>query len=287
MGTPTVSPDKVTVRGPQKLLESISGANVNLDLGNVSSNIGFNNRIVLVDSNGEEIDSPYISLSDLYAEGNVPFISIEEAQKIVEKSVPLVYNFKYGYLNASNTQVSISPQFVTLSGYENDLNKIQSIKVLTIDETKVNASTVLTVPIEAPAGTSLVNSKKSAVVSIRIDDSLSSAAFELSDLIFVGTGEEFISSLSKPLILTMRGDAELLSQMQAQYLLGEKLFEASVDLSLVSDVGEYRMPVSVYVTDPRFKDVWCEYSEAYIKVEPFVEEPAVDTEAVVNNEPGV
>ena len=108
----------------------------------------------------------------------------------------------------------------------------------------------------------------------------------MTDLICVGIGDGFTASLSRPLVLTMRGDSQTLAQMQALHLLGEELFEASVDVGLITDVGEYKLPVSVFVTDARFKNIWCEYSEAYINVKPFSipvdTEPSVETEQVVS-----
>ena len=267
LGTPSVKPNKVTVKGPQKVLQSIKGAYVNLDLGNVSSNIGFNNRIVLLDSNGEEIDSPYISLSNKYAEGTVPFISIEEASKIVEKSVPLVYSFKHGYYNNTNCQVELSPKFVTISGYENDLNKIQSINVVTIDETKTPSNTVFSLPINVPEGTSLIDSKKHVTVSVKIDPSVSDAVFEIDDATFENLDETFSAKLSEVKQLSFRGDKDLLESMKTAIESDEKVFAVLVDMSLISELGDYKLPITVKITDSRFKGIWCEYSELYIEVE--------------------
>ena len=267
LGTPSVKPNKVTVKGPQKVLQSIKGAYVNIDLGNVSSNIGFNNRIVLLDSNGEEIDSPYISLSNKYAEGTVPFISIEEATRIVEKSVPLVYSFKHGYYNNTNCKVELSPKFVTISGYENDLNKIQSINVVTIDETKTSSNTVFSTSINVPEGTTLVDSKKHVTVSVLIDSAVSSAEFEINDVTFENLDEAFSAKLSVVSLLTFRGDNDMLGSMKTALEADEKVFTVVVDMSLVSEVGEFKLPATVKITDSRFKGVWCEYSELYIEVE--------------------
>lgn len=267
LGTPTVTPGKITVKGPEKVLQSISGAFVNLDLGNVSSNIGFNNRIILLDANGEEVDSPYISLSDQYVEGNVPFISIEEAQKIVEKSVPLVYSFKHGYYNDSNCKVTVSPQFVTLSGYENDLNKIQSINVVEIDETKMIDDTVFSVAINAPEGTIISQQKKNATVTLKFTEELSRAEFELTELIYINSPDDLKVGLDVPHKITIVGSEDLIEQIRGALGSEEKVLEAFVDLSLVSESGRYKLPVNVSITNASYKKLWCLYSEAYILAE--------------------
>ncbi len=266
LGAPTVSPNKVTVKGPQKLLQSISSAAVNLDLGKVSSNIGFNNRILLLDSNKEEVNSPYITLSDQYAEGTVPFISIEEASKIVEKSVPLVCSFKYGHYNNSNSTVSISPQFVTLSGYENELSKIQSLNIATIDETKMTESTVFTSLIEAPDGTTLLEAKKSAVITLTLTEDIARASFPVYEAVFENIPQGRTAELNDMFVLTFRGDQASLSELQKVHDTGEIPFTVEIDLSLLSSPGVYKLPASVMFPSTTFKGVWCEYIEVTVKL---------------------
>ena len=267
LGTPTVNPGKITVKGPEKVLQSISGAYVNLDLGSVSSNIGFNNRVVLLDSNGEEVDSPYISLSKQYVEGTVPFISIEEAQKIVEKSVPLVYSFKYGYYNDSNCNVTISPQFVTLSGYEKDLNKIQSINVFEIDETKITDDTAFTVTINTPDGTTISQSKKTATVVLKFTEEFSHTQIELDELIYINKSDKLSVKLDTSHKITLMGTKDLITQVKQAIDSDEKVLEAFVDMSVISAPGRYKLPVNATITNSSFKKLWCLYSEVYIVVD--------------------
>ena len=271
LGTPTVSPSKVTVKGPQKVLASIASACVNLDLGNISTNIGFNNRIMLIDSNNEEIDSPYISLSNQYAEGTVPFIGIDEASKIVEKSVPLVCSFKYGYYDRSNCTVSISPQFVTISGRDKDVSKIGSIDIFTIDETRITGNTVFSTSFEAPEGTSFVDFKGSAVVSVTLSEDIASNTFQIDGVVFENLIDEFSASVDGDFSLVLRGDNDTLGKIRDVMNKdpeegGVTPFTVKVDMSLVNARGKYKLPVSVEFTMPGYKNVWCDYQEILVNV---------------------
>ncbi len=278
LGSPTVSPNKVTVRGPEKVLSSISSACVNLDLGRISSNIGFNNRIVLIDSNNEEIDSPYISLSNQYAEGTVPFIGIEEASKIVEKSVPLVCSFKNGFYDNSNCTVGIEPQFVTISGSEKDLSKIESIDIYTIDETRMTGSTVFAVSIDPPEGTSFVDSKRSAVVTVILSDSIASETFTVEQVTPVKLAEDLSISIEGGCSITMRGDAASLAEIKGAFDKANDPeddkendeaqipFAVNVDMSLITEKGTYKLPVYVEFPAPGYKNVWCDHAEVIVEV---------------------
>jgi YbbR domain-containing protein len=267
LGKATVSPSKVTVKGPQKVLASISNACVNLDLGSINSTIGFNNRILLIDSNNEEIDSPYISLSNQYAEGTVPFIGIEEASKIVEKSVPLVCSFKYGYYNNTNCSVSITPQFVTISGSEKDVSKIESIDVFNIDETKITGNTVFSVAIKAPEATTLVDAKKNAVVSVNVSDNVSSAQFDVDDVRFDKLDNDLSAKPVVPFKVTLLGDANAIDNLRDAIANEEDAFIVAVDMSLVKATGKYKLPISVEFLLPGYKNVWCEFAEITVEVE--------------------
>lgn len=271
LGAPSVSPNKVTVKGPQKVLASISSACVNLDLGKISSNIGFNNRIMLIDSNNEEINSPYISLSNQYAEGTVPFIGIEEASKIVEKSVPLVCSFKYGYYDSSNCTVSVSPQFVTISGSDKDIAKIGSIDIFTIDETRLTGSTVFTTSFEAPEGTSFVDFKGNAVVSVTLSEDIATDTFVIDSVVFDNLADGFSASVDGDFTIVLRGDRDTLSKIRAamdkELEEGEhKPFTVKADMSLINTRGRYKLPAIVEFTMPGCKNVWCDHTEIFVNV---------------------
>lgn len=258
LGTPTVSPSKITVKGPQKVLDSIKEACVNLDLGNVKSTIGFNNRILLLNSNNEEVESPYISLSKLSAEGTVPFISVEEASKIVEKSVPLVCSFKYGYYNNTNCKVNISPEFVTISGYENVLSKIQYIDIYNIDETKITENTVISATVTAPAGTTLVTENKNVKISVVISDKVAQMSTTVSSVNFIGNKN---AQLEEIFVLTFRGNSDVLRR----FISDSDSLSVTVDTSYITESGVYRLPVEVNIPSI-YNGIWAEYTEVLVRV---------------------
>jgi len=259
LGTPSVSPKSVTVTGPQRLLDTIETACVNLDLGKVDATIGFNRRVILLDVNGEEIDSPYLSLSDLYADGEVPFISVEEASKITEKTVSLTYDYKYGYYNSTNCTVNLDPQTVKIKGKESVLSKIDSINVCTIDETKITHNTVFETLIVLPDDVTLVDSVKTVTVTVIPSKDISSVSVPMTEINISG---DKIASLDEAYLLTFRGKSDVLELIRSE----EGAFSVSVDVSRVTEAGTYLLPVTVTISNS-YLGVWCEYTEVYVNVQ--------------------
>ena len=269
----TVNPSEVTVSGPQKLLDSINSASVNLDLGSINKDVGFNNRIVLVDKSGKEIDSPYITISDRYAEGTVRLVGNNEANEMSEKTVPLVCDYKYGYYNETNSSYTIEPKEVTVRGTKKDLAKIESINVCTIDETVDTFSTVFFVDIESPKGTTLVGDKR-VKVTLEVFDNIGSCVVTMNQAEFSLPSESLEVELDGAFELKLIGDSqtiEILRRRIETFESGEEAggvhpVKAMVDVSLVTRPGTYRLPVTVQFSLDEFKNVWSEAAEVYVRV---------------------
>ncbi len=262
LGKPTVSPSKVTVLGPQKLLDTISNACVNLDLGNVTSTIGFNRPILLLDSGGDEITSTYLSLSHIYADGEVPLISVDEASKITEKTVELTTDFKYGHYNKENCMVTVYPEEIKLKGSSNALSKLNKLNVFTIDETVHSTNTVLEVALTLPAGITSVDSIDTVTITINPSDEIASIELSMGTVTFKGMTFNSKAYLAKLLTLTFRGDPTLLDAFKND----ANAFAVSVDLSKINDPGTYKLPCEITIK-PEYNNIWCEFSYVYVTVE--------------------
>ena len=261
LGTPTVSPASVTVTGPQKLLDSISSACVNLDLGNVESTIGFNRPILLLDSNGEEINSTYLALNHVYADGEVPLISIEEAAKITEKTVTLTTSFMHGYYNRENCMVSVFPNKIKIKGSDYVLSKIDSIEVCAIDETVYTESTVFETKLALPAGITLLDDVDSVSVMLTLSDDIYALEINTNNVHFTGKQSDLNASLKKEATLVFRGDKEALDSFKTT----NNAYSVTVDLSRIKETGTYKLPCKVSVSSD-CKGVWCELSYVYVTI---------------------
>ena len=251
----TVNPSEITVSGPQELLKLISSVSVNPNLGMISGDVSFNDRILILDKYGKEIVSPYITLSSQYAEGTVRLIGNEEANEKTTKTVPLVCSYKYGYYNDKNCSYVISPAEVTISGLKKDVDKVDSIDVCTIDETMITSTTVFQVTAESPKGTVIVGDKK-VTVSIDVKDVVESLEITIGDIAFDDALlEGFSAEAVGPYSIVLYGVKEDLANIAALVDSGEYPFDACVDMSLVERADTYSLPLTVKF-DSEFANVW-------------------------------
>lgn len=259
----TVHPREVTVSGPQKLLEGLS-VSVSPNLGAVTNDVTFNDRIVLLDKYGKEIVSPYITVSDQYAEGTIKLVPKEESNEEIDKEVDVVCKYKYGYYGEGESTYTVSPAKVTIRGLKKDVEKIDEICVYTIDETVITSSTVFHVNVESPNGTSLVGDKTVAV-SIIVSDEIPSLEIILNELSYDKLSDDLSAEMDGAYILKLHGDADVLDEIKQKVDDGEYPFAASVDMSLIKETGLYDLPVNVKLNS-EFKGVWCETESIGIRV---------------------
>ncbi|MBR5314296.1 MAG: hypothetical protein IKU45_02655, partial [Clostridia bacterium] len=105
---PSVNIEEVAVTGPESELKSVVAAKANLSLGNITETITSATQLTLVDSSGNEIDNPYLTMSTKTVNITV--------RLYMTKEVPLTVDYKYGYFNNKNVKVSITPSVVVLKG---------------------------------------------------------------------------------------------------------------------------------------------------------------------------
>ncbi len=118
--------DKVTVKGPSKVLESIDKAVVRLDLSGVTGTVSMTEQVVLLDKHGTELESPYIEYYPREIAVTVPIYK--------RMSVPVEVRFRYGYLSAENTTLIVSPSVVEVIGEPSVIDAGELFEPVIIDE---------------------------------------------------------------------------------------------------------------------------------------------------------
>lgn len=118
--------DKVTVKGPSKVLESIDKAVVNLDLTGVTGTVSMTEQVVLLDKNGAEFESPYIEYYPREVAVTVPVYK--------RATVPVDVQFRYGFLNGDNTAITVSPSTIEVTGDPAVIDAGSLLEPIVIDE---------------------------------------------------------------------------------------------------------------------------------------------------------
>ncbi len=152
--------DSVTISGAKSIAEKVKEARSAPDLGELTTSTTASAPIVLLDENGSEVNSSYItsSLKTLVVKVDV----------FTEKTVPLTYTYKYGYIYDKNIKVTLSPAEITLRGDPTVLSSIENVHLTEIDETKIGGNTEMFVGVKLPAGVVDVNQTTNFSVDIEL-----------------------------------------------------------------------------------------------------------------------
>lgn len=158
LGTPETNVETVTVTGPADVLDSITHAQVTVDVGKLTKSVTTSGTIVLY-ADSTPITNPYVKVSESDVTVRIPVYT--------EKEVDLSVEFKYGYFNDNNTSITIEPSTIRIKGDPTELEKINSVEIMTIDEKKLTGTTsTSTAVIELPDTVENVSRIDSATVTV-------------------------------------------------------------------------------------------------------------------------
>ena len=216
--------DSITVEGPESIVGTIDCAQVTLDRSNVDKTITETVSYVLLDKDGNQVDTSELTLSA---------DAVEVTMKIVKyKVVPLEVEFIDGGGAKAETDVTYTAdiQAVTLSGDVIDLSTLSSN-----DET-------ITRTILIPNDVKNVSGQEEVSIHVIIHGK-QIKTLRTTNIVFIGVDEEKFkaTSLSQQVQVTIRADAA-----DAQKILAGNI-RIVADMSGYTQEGTYQVPVSVYV----------------------------------------
>ncbi|MCL2662441.1 MAG: hypothetical protein FWE83_03830 [Oscillospiraceae bacterium] len=127
-----VNPQYILVRGPDRVVQMIQYARVTVYRENLTTTYSENLEFILIDDNGDELDSDLRDLLELIPDTVQVTVSIREI-----KEIPLIVNFWHGDSTSDeNTHWSVDPQFIRVSGDPVAIeNYANSILLATLDTT--------------------------------------------------------------------------------------------------------------------------------------------------------
>lgn len=204
------SVDSVTVTGPKAALENIAYARVALTLGSVSGSTTAIGQLELIDSSDTKIDNPYVKLSRSEVTVKVPISTY--------KTVPVEYSFKYGYLDDSNSEITVTPSTVRIKGDPNELDAIKSIVLRTIDERTLGSDDVtITQPMNLPEG--VVSADGIETVSVKVHlKNLIKRTFQITKMTVMGDTVPY-EIIDEKVIVAIRATSKQMEVLDADKLV--------------------------------------------------------------------
>lgn len=118
--------DMITIEGPEKIISRITEARFDNDMTGITSSATITQRVYLVDAYGNSIDSPYVKYYPQDVTVEIPILK--------SVSVPLEIVFKNGFFNLENTETTITPQAVRVTGEPDIIDAGRLIDKIEIDE---------------------------------------------------------------------------------------------------------------------------------------------------------
>jgi len=230
LGELTPKYNTITVSGPKAVLDDISGANIRLSLGSITNSMNAVGQIELVSASGSDIDTRYLTLSRTEMEVHVPLYTY--------KSVPLKVEMKYGYLDETNADISLTPSEVQLKGDPEILSKLDSITVATIDEKSLTSSTSTIVSdIGVPDNVVIADGTEQATIKIEHVGTVTKN-YTVDNIKAIGAEGVKYEIKTESITVTLRGTLTALGKTTAK------------DITATVDLSAYSNGVSGSITEP-------------------------------------
>lgn len=224
----------VTVSGERSLVEQIARAEVTLDAQDLSTTWTGELPIVLEDQEGNPVDSANLTVDVKSVYTRFPIQ--------LSKEVPLEVSFlSGGAATQDNVTYMIDPETVRISGTEEQLSKIDSINIGTIDLSKVVTSDVFTFSIPLPDGVTVISGNSTASVSVSVTG-LTTRLVETSNIQLINIPDGVNAKLvTQSLSVRIRGSESVMNLVMDSDIL------VTVDLEGIDATGTRNMTAKVSV----------------------------------------
>mgnify|MGYP002510650390 FL=1 len=239
------NPEKVTLRGPKSVIDSISRVVAEANVSGLSENADIEGRLILYDANNNVIDQTLLA-NNLGKDGVSVRVTLHQI-----KSVPV--KLDTSMITAASgcriSAVNVEPREVRVTGKEEDLDKLDEIEIPAEDFTISNLSErterMVDVSPYLPDGVTLVEENASSVVVTILIEQPGVKNYEVS------TSSMTVKNLANDLEISYRAvDLEIQVKGPAEIL---KVFtlakKVSIDLKEYQDAGTYLVPVVVELPD--------------------------------------
>lgn len=231
-GNITLDSPKITVTGPESVVNQIEQAVITIDLTDQTESISQDYRYTLCDAGGEPVDSELITV-------NVEEVHVDltiHRIKRVELAVTIVNG---GGATKDNVILEIDPPIIQISGSDAALEQVGDTIILgEIDLADYETAAQITFPINVPEGVTNESGKVEATVDLRFDG-LSTKEIVIEQFKTVNVPEGYEAEIiTEQMTLVVRGPSDLINKLTAQNIT------ATVDFTGMG-AGTSTYPVSI------------------------------------------
>lgn len=242
IGELKANPEKVTIRGPKTVIDSINRVVAEVDVSGLSSDTEVEARLVLYDANNNVIDQSLLA-NNLGKEGLSVDVKLHQIKSVKVELDTSMVTAADGY---KISEISVEPQEVRISGSKSALARVTEISVPASALTAVNLTqrTERSIDISQylPEDVSLVDENADNVVVTIAVEKPGAKNFEVS------TSSITVNNLDSNLELSYGSVVDLEIQIKGPdatlntFSIAKKV---SIDLKDYTRPGTYTVPVSV------------------------------------------
>lgn len=232
------TPSTISVSGPEQIINTISHAQVHIDLGDdrIERSRNVRETFILVDQNGDEVSNPHVRVRENTVEA---FIEVQ-----MTREMPLRVNYLHGYYDENHVQVRIIPDRIMLRGSPEYLSDLEEIIIGTIDEKTIDADITRTFPIRLDGDVRSLSGITSAEVEITFTDMATrTIAIPAARFTVIPPPENFGYTVQEAnLRVRLFGPTESIGGITPSGV------SVTVDLSELTEEGMHTVPVDAVVT---------------------------------------
>lgn len=232
-----ISPETITVFGPEAEVSKIDSARVSLDIGGVTETVDNSFPYQLVDSDGNAVDTTNFRCS---ADAVDVMLTVEKY-----KEIPLTLELKAGGgAKEKDVTVTLSPAYITISGPGAIVDAMDSLSIGTLDlASMTELSETKTYDITLPDNVTNVSGQNQVTARIVLNG-LSTKTLEVENFSVSHKPDGLdVTIVTTTLEITIRGPSDEIEAISAKDLTVQG------DLSDFSQAGTYKIPVTVTSKD--------------------------------------
>ncbi len=233
------TPNMVTITGAASTVKRVAEVKAEVDVEGMNTEISTRSNLILLDSDGEVIESDKIKTN----------ISIATVRVVIRKTkeVPVEINTTGTVANGYGIagEIEYQPTTVLIAGDEADLRGISAIQIDDIDVTDMNSDYETTVNIEnyLPDGIVVADRTQNIAIKIKIEKLVEKTlTIHASNLSLTGKSDDFTYTLPNEdnqfeiTVVGLKADVDALSVAD---------FEPTVDVSGLQSEGTHRVAIQM------------------------------------------
>ena len=245
-----LSHKSVMISGPQSAVDRITAARIDVELEQRKESIRENFKYTLCDSMGDPVDAKLITTDVESVTLMLRVLRVKEVQLLINV-------IDGGGASSANSDITITPNTILISGSGSLLEGLDSIELGTVNLSEILQDTVLTFPIKLPEGVTNETGVEEATVDIQFSK-LATKALSVSKIEAINVPEGMTAQLiTQRLEISIRGPKRTVESVDASKIkvvvdcsnaqLGMTTIRAHivVDADNVGAVGNYNVTANL------------------------------------------